>query len=152
MDSLNFLCCFNLTKYCDLNTIQTAFENLLNKKKKKFRKYNELIFLWDSNPGNSKIWTTRSVLKQVFGQSTAMVRKTMVLPRTMQNPWYGQTMVNQKLQKPVYESYGAGSSPPIGKFIFYFFNIFCPAKPQNHPSTKISAKYWELKKLLQFLG
>jgi hypothetical protein len=61
-----------------------------------------------------------------------MVRKTMV---------DGQTMVDHWLRKPDNETCEPGSSPPIGSFIFYFFNIFCPPEAQNHLSTKISAKY-----------
>jgi hypothetical protein len=48
-----------------------------------------------------------------------------------------QTMVDHWLQKPGYETCGPGSSPLIDNLFFY---VSCPAKPQNHPSTKTSAK------------
>jgi hypothetical protein len=65
-----------------------------------------------------------------------MVGKTMVPPKTNQNPWL---MVKPwSTKKPVYEP---GSSPSIGIFILYFFNVSCQAEPQNHSNVKISVKY-----------
>jgi hypothetical protein len=63
----------------------------------------------------------------------------------------GQTMVDHGFQKPVYEACGPGSSLSIGKFIFYFFYIFCQAEAQNHPSAKILAKKLSVILLSHFL-
>jgi hypothetical protein len=63
---------------------------------------------------------------------------------------HGQTMVEQEFQKPVYETCGSGSSHPIGFFIFYYFNIFCQAEAQNHPSAKILAKKLLLPSTIDF--
>jgi hypothetical protein len=64
---------------------------------------------------------------------------------------HGQTMVDHGFQKSVYETLGLGSSPKHGNFIFYFFDIFCPAEAQNHPSVKISAKKLSVIFLSHFL-
>jgi hypothetical protein len=56
----------------------------------------------------------------------------------------GQTMVDHRVWKPVDETCGPGSSPPIGIFILYFFNVSCQAEAQDHIDIKISTKYWEL--------
>jgi hypothetical protein len=63
----------------------------------------------------------------------------------------GQTMVDHEFQKSVYKTIGPGSNPGHGNFIFYFFNIFCQAEAQNHPSTKISAKKLSVIFLSHFL-
>jgi hypothetical protein len=52
----------------------------------------------------------------------------------------GQTMVDHGFQKPIYETCGPGSSPPIGIFIFYFFIYFVRLRLRIMPVSKFWRK------------